>query len=110
MFKPIQLFILVVLTGCANHLVEKDIRQIRAKDEVRSYLPRKASAFDITGFGEDSIPAPEIPANIIRYRIDFTFKDSLKNIIPARAFVFFTPDGKSVMKTQILDRANSSIN
>ena len=110
MRKEFFLLLSSFLIGCANHLVEKDIRQIKAKNEVRRYLPPKASAFDIIGFGEDSIPAPEIPANLIRYRIDFIFKDSLKNMIPARAYVFFTPDGKSVMKTQILDRPNSSIN
>ncbi|MFL5771692.1 MAG: hypothetical protein ACJ75F_00950 [Flavisolibacter sp.] len=104
------LFLLVFLSSCASKLVEKDIRQIKAKDEIRSYLPERSSGFDITGFAEDTIPAPELPARLIRYRIDFIFKDSLKNNIPATGYVFFTADGNSVIKTQIRNRDKSSIN
>ena len=71
------LLLLCLLSSCAAHFVEKDIRQIKAKNEIRRYLPGKSRGFDITGFAEDTIPAPEIPAQIIRYRIDFTFIDSL---------------------------------
>ncbi len=103
--KILMLFLLAIfLSSCASHLVEKDIRQIKAKNEIRRFLPQKSTGFDITGFREDTIPAPEIPARLIRYRIDFIFKDSLKNIYPATGFVFFTADGNSVIKTNIVNR------
>lgn len=101
------LFFCILLTAffsCENPRFDKDKRQIIAKNEIRSKLKR-ASSFDITGFKEDTLPASpdSIFKNPIRYTLDFVYKDSVNALQKKKGVVLFTPDGHSIISSNIID-------
>ncbi len=98
------LVIALMLAGCASSYLEKDKRQIIAKNEVRQRLPENAALFDISNFGEDTLTTLGAAHPLIRYTIDFHYQDSTGNIVQKKGTVLFTPDGSSLIKTEITDR------
>ena len=88
--------------SCENPRFDKDKRQIIAKDEIRSKL-RRARAFDITGFKEDTLSTfPDSTfKHPIRYTLDFVYKDSTNVLQKKRGIVIFTPDGNSIISSGI---------
>ncbi len=99
------LFLLTAIFSCENHRYESDKRQIMAKDEIQSKL-RGARAFDITGFMEDTVQN-DSDSNFkkqIRYTLDFVYQDSNKVEQKKRGIVMFTPDGASIINSQITDK------
>jgi hypothetical protein len=98
----------LLVTGfysCENPRFDKDKRQIIAKDEIRTKL-HKARSFDITGFKEDTLLNYPDSAfkNPIRYTLDFVYKDSANVLQKKTGVVLFTPDGNSVISSNIIDR------
>ena len=105
-FKQIilLLFFTGVLISCDNLRNSADMRQIMAKNEIMNKL-KKISSFDITGFKEDTIQS-EVDSNfkkMIRYQLDITYIDSNKVVQNKTGVVLFTPDGKSIINSQIKD-------
>lgn len=101
----ILLFFASTLYSCDNHRNASDMRQIMAKNEVLSQL-HKISSFDITGFSEATV-RDTLDANfkkMIRYELDITYIDSNKSLQNKKGVVFFTPDGKTVVHSQITER------
>ncbi len=102
-----SIFFILLITGifsCENHRFDSDKRQIMAKNEIQSKLPRSRS-FDITGFSEDTIQNVS-DSNFkkqIRYTLDFVYQDSDKVLQHKKGIVMFTPDGRSVINSQITD-------
>lgn len=100
-------FILLIITtfSCENHRFDSDKRQIMAKDEIRSKL-NKAHSFDVTGFNEDTVynTADSNFKKLIRYQLSIKFIDSNKIEQNKTAVVLFTPDGKSILSSQILEK------
>ena len=96
--------LLLAFVSCENRRFDKDKRQIIAKDEIRSKLQR-ARSFDITGFNEDTLSNYPDSAfkNPIRYTLDFVYKDSANVLQRKRGVVLFTPDGNSVINSNIID-------
>ena len=96
--------LLVILVSCENHSFDNDQRQLIAKDQVRRKL-RKARSFDITAFKQDTLETytDTLIKHPLRYSLDFTYTDSLGQVQKKKGVVLFTPDGKSVLNTQILD-------
>ena len=96
--------LVIILVSCENHSFDSDQRQLIAKDQVRRKL-RKARFFDITAFKQDtlSIFTDTLIKHPLRYILDFTYTDSLGQVQMKKGVVLFTPDGKSVLNTQILD-------
>jgi hypothetical protein len=82
------------------------MRQIMAKDDILSQL-HKISSFDITGFKEDTltgiIPGTSLKRTI-RYELDISYVDSNKVQQNKKGIVLFTPDGKSIINTEITDK------
>ena len=104
--KPV--FFILLLTGifsCENHRFDSDKRQIMAKNEIESKLHR-TRAFDITGFNEDTVQnfSDSNFKKQIRYRLDFVYEDSNKILQTKRGIVMFTPDGKTIISSQITER------
>lgn len=100
----ICLFI-IVIAGCEAHSFESDKRQITAKNEIRKQL-RKANGFDITSFREDTVQT-EVASTFnhpLRYALDFVYTDSTGKVVKNRGEVLFTPDGKSVISSHIVDQ------
>ena len=101
--KFIFLFLFTILVfSCENNSFDSDKRQLIAKNVVREKL-KNIQAFDITAFKEDTLhdwPDAEFK-NPIRYTLDITYKDSTDALQNKEAFVVFTPDGKSVISSQI---------
>lgn len=97
-------WLLVVLTACEAESFDSDKRQIVAKDQIRRQL-KKARSFDVTGFREDTLPTytDTTVKNPIQYSIDFTYTDSAGHPQQKKGIVVFTPDGKSVLNSRILD-------
>ncbi len=102
------IFFILFFTGifsCENHRFDSDKRQIMAKNEIESKLHRSRS-FDITGFNEDTVQNSS-DSNFkkqITYTLDFVYEDSNKVLQTKKAIVMFTPDGKSIINSQITDR------
>ena len=75
-----------------------------AKDEIRHKL-RNASSFDITSFKEDRVQVPN-DSNFktqIRYTLDIEYLDSAKVLQKKTGVVLFTPEGKSIISSEIRD-------
>lgn len=94
-----------VFFACENHRYDSDKRQIIAKDEVKRKL-KKITNFNITSFSEDTvknIPDSNFKTQI-RYTLDIIYNDSNKVLQEKKGVVMFTPDGQSVISTQITDK------
>src|SRR4051812_48717780 len=101
--KYILLFIITItLCCCENNSFDRDKRQLIAKSEIREKL-KNIRAFDITSFKEDTLHESSDGAfrNPIRYTLNIVYKDSTGTLQNKEAVVLFTPDGKSVIKSQI---------
>jgi hypothetical protein len=101
--KYFFLFVLtIIIFACENISFERDKRQLIAKSEIRDKL-KNIKAFDVTGFKEDTLNSWKDSTfkNPIRYRLNVTYKDSNGAMQNKEAFVIFTPDGKSVISSQI---------
>jgi hypothetical protein len=99
------LFLLLLISvGCESHSFDSDKRQIVAKDQIRRKL-RKARFFDITGYKQDTLETyPDtLVKRPLRYGLDFVYTDSLGQVQKKKGVVLFTPDGKSVLTSQIID-------
>lgn len=96
----------LLLLSCETNAFDRDKRQIAAKDELRSKLPHGTTAFDITHFREDTLSGwPDTTfRRPIQYTLDFEYRDSLGVVQQKTGYVFFAPDGKSIIKTQITNR------
>lgn len=97
-------FFTVLIFSCENHAFDRDKRQIVAKDEIRRRLLR-VSNFDITGFKEDTLKEYLDTSfnGAIRYMLNVRYNDSTGAQVNKTGYVIFTPDGKSVINTQITD-------
>jgi len=91
--------------SCENHHFDKDTRQIMAKDEIMNKL-HKAKSFDVTGFKEDTVENTTDSnfKKVIRYTLDIQYLDSNNVLQKKSGIVFFTPDGKSIIHSQITER------
>lgn len=100
------LFGTAMFCSCQNERNTADMRQIMAKDEILSQL-HKISAFDVTGFNEDTligiIPGTNLKKTI-RYVLEISYVDSNKLPQNKKGIVLFTPDGKSIIEAQISDK------
>ena len=96
------LLLLFIFFSCENPRFNKDKRQLIAKDEIRSKLPR-ARSFEIAGFREDTLSNfPDTTfKRPIRYTLDFVYKDSNNVLQKKKGIVIFTPDGNSIISTII---------
>lgn len=105
--KKFILFFLLVSLGfsCENHGFDSDKRQLMAKGEIQAKLG-KARSFDITSFKEDTLYA-DSSARLqkeIRYTLHVRYIDSLGVRQNKVGVVIFTPDGKSILTSEVLDR------
>ena len=101
--KYIMLILLAVAVfSCENNAFDKDKRQLIAKREIRQRL-RNIQSFDLTSFKEDTLYdwKDSTFKNPIRYNFTVKYKDSTGELQNKEAFVLFTPDGKSVISSQI---------
>jgi hypothetical protein len=97
------LFLLtIILFSCENNSFDSDKRQLIAKKEIRLKL-QSAQSFDVTAFHEDTLhdATQTTFKNPIRYSLNIAYKDSTGALKNKEAFVLFTPDGKSVISSQI---------
>jgi len=103
------IIILLVFTGtiysCDNHRDAADMMQLMAKNEIVNKL-HKVNSFDITGFKEETIHNPPDTnfKKVIRYVLYITYVDSNKILQNKKGIVLFTPDGKSIINSEITDR------
>lgn len=99
------LLLLVLFASCETHSFESDRRQLIAKDEIRRKLHRPRG-FDVTGFRQDTIESyPDSTfRHPLRYGLDFVYTDSSGTVQKKKGLVIFTPDGKSVINSQIVNR------
>ncbi|MCW3113768.1 MAG: hypothetical protein JWR18_2164 [Segetibacter sp.] len=95
--------LLVILVSCENRSFESDKRQLIAKDQIRRKL-HGAHSFDITAFKQDTLQSYSDTTlkYPLRYTLDFVYTDSSGQVQNKKGIVLFTPDGKSVLKTQIV--------
>lgn len=101
--KHLFLFLLpIIIISCETNSFDSDKRQLIAKHEIREKL-KNIQSFDVTDFGEDTVKEPKDFSfkNLVRYRLNVVYKDSAGAIQSKKAFVLFTPDGKSVISSQI---------
>lgn len=101
--KHIFLFLpAIIILSCENHSFDSDKRQLIAKDEIRGKL-RGVQSFDITDFKEDTLHewTDTTFKNVIRYKLNVVYKDSAGAMQNKEGFVVFTPDGQSVITSQI---------
>lgn len=96
----------LLLAGCEASSFSADKRQIEAKDEIRAMLPHAARSFDVTSFREDTLASWKDSSfkHPIQYTLDFVYTDSTGALQQKTGQVLFTPDGNSVMQTQITGR------
>jgi len=101
--KILLLLLLTLSIGCEAKLFDNDNRQITAKNQVFAQLGRVKN-FDISSFREDTVVTNIDPnySKALQYTLTFSYEDSTNKNINNKAFVFFTPDGKSVIKTEII--------
>lgn len=102
----IFLFFAATLVSCENQAFDRDKRQIEAKDAIHRKLPPRALSFDITAFKEDTLAfwPDTLFKRPIRYLLDVVYKDSTGTVQAKKAIVIFTPDGRSIMTSEIIDR------
>lgn len=94
---------LLTFFSCDNPRFDADKRQIKAKDEISRKI-LKARSFDILNFKEDTLSWPDsVFKRPIRYTLDFVYKDSTNVLQKKRGAVIFTPDGNSIIYSQITD-------
>lgn len=96
------IFFTAMLMSCENNSFDSDKRQLIAKDEIRKQL-RNPRGFDIIGFNQDTLDTSPYTtiSHPIRYSIDFVFIDSTGRVLKKKGVVLFTPDGKSVLTSNI---------
>jgi hypothetical protein len=99
-------FLLLSIFSCDYHRFDKDKRQLIAKDEISNKIPRTRS-FDVTYFKEDTLLTypDSIFKHPITYTLDFVYKDSANVLQKKRGIVLFTPDGRSIINSRIIDSA-----
>jgi len=92
----------ITIFSCENHSFDSDRRQLTAKNEIREKLGNIQS-FDITDFKEDTLQQWPDPAfkNPVRYSLNVVYKDSTGALQNKKGIVVFTPDGKSVISSEI---------
>lgn len=104
--RLLTLFLLLVFSAfaCENESFDKDKRQIVAKNVIREKL-RRSRSFDIVSFKEDTLASsPDtMIKNLIRYSLNFVYTDSTGTVQHRNGVVLFTPDGKSLLNSQIVD-------
>lgn len=100
------LFLLLVFFAfaCESESFDKDKRQIAAKNVIREKL-RRGRNFDIVSFKEDTLTSSpdSMVKNPIRYSLNFVYADSTGAVQHRNGVVLFTPDGKSLLNSQIVD-------
>lgn len=96
------IFLSIAVFSCENNSFDKDKRQLMAKREIRGKL-ENIQSFDLTSFKEDTLHDWKDSAfkHPIRYSFTVEYKDSTGALQNKEAFVLFTPDGKSVISSQI---------
>ena len=100
----IFLFLIGTLVSCETPAVRQDNRQLTAKSQIRRKLPRGAEDFNVTAFKEDTLSWTDSTfKKPIRYSLDIEYKDS-SGLQKKTGYVIFTPDGKSVISSQITER------
>ena len=104
MIRCLLFFLLVFAASCENHAFDADKRQLIAKDLLRRQL-HNARSFDITSFREDTLMSyPDTTfKKPLRYSLNFEYQDSLGQTVSKKGTVIFTPDGRSVINSQIAD-------
>lgn len=100
--RYIILLFSIVFCSCESQYFESDKRQIIAKDEIRSQV-RNGRSFDVVSFKEDTLEASGDGAvkHPIRYTLNFVYKDPTGALVSKIGEVIFTPDGKSILHSQI---------
>ena len=75
-----------------------------AKDAIQDKL-HKAHSFDISFFKEDTVALTNDPyyKKVIQYTLNIEFLDSNKLLQKKKGIVLFTPDGKSIISSEIID-------
>ncbi len=101
----VLLLAVLILPSCENHRYDSDKRQIMAKDAIRRQL-QKVRGYNVTGFSEDTLKnmADSNFKTQIRYTLDITFQDSNNIFQQKKGTVLFTPNGESIISTEISDR------
>ncbi len=95
--------LLFTFFSCENHRFDRDKRQIIAKNEISTKL-RKTRSFDIISFKEDTLSWPDSAfKRPIRYTLDIVYNDSASVLQKKKGIVIFTPDGNSIINSQITD-------
>ena len=99
------LVVLFLIISCESPVIQKDHRQITAKNRILRMLPENIHDFDVTGFGEDSLSTwtDSLITKPIRYKLDFEYRDSI-GLQKRTGYVYFMPDGKSVIRSEITGR------
>ena len=102
--RYLLLFLFAFFASCENQSFESDKRQLIAKNEVLRQL-HKAHSVNVTGFKQDTLETyPDTTfKHLIRYGLDFVYVDSLGQTQKKKGVVLFTPDGKSVITSHIID-------
>lgn len=97
------LLLLFLLTRCDSGSFDKDKRQIRAKNVLRSSLPTHSQGFDVLSFTEDTLASWKDSSfqHPLQYSIDYVYTDSTGTVQRRKGQVIFTPDGHSVISSQI---------
>jgi hypothetical protein len=106
MNRLLLLFLALQLCRCETSSFDKDKRQIAAKNEIKALLPPASRSFDIINFREDTITTGQDSTlkTSIRYSLDFIYKDSAGVSQERTGHVLFTPDGKSILGSNITKR------
>jgi hypothetical protein len=96
---------LTISFACENHNFDSDSRQIVAKNEIKRKL-RRITNFDVTSFAQDTVKniADSSFKTQIRYTMGISYNDSNKVFQQKKGVVMFTPDGTSVISTEISDQ------
>jgi hypothetical protein len=103
-YQLLSVFIVSLILSCENPTFDKDKRQIVAKDVIRKKLSA-ARDFDIVSFKEDTLSSwtDSTFKQPIRYTLNFVYTDSTGVVQNKNGVVLFTPDGRSIITTQITD-------
>lgn len=99
------LFVLIlIMLSCESQSFESDRRQLIAKDEIRRQL-HNVQSFEIAGFKEDTVEnfSTTLPYSL-RYQLDVVYKDSTGQVQKKKGIVLFTPDGRSVLQSNVIDQ------